>query len=234
MREELIGVISEGKEDFGVLKNIFRAFGFDGSEIIPIRPSLNTDATDKHHNQQTIGTLQGVKNSCIGNDGKRPDFDRLLTQSDMKYIVVQIDTAEIDRQDFTFIKPLKKDNPNYATELRASVIKLINNWLSDNYTDQLLYAVTIEELESWCLTIFENDNTVYLDNLKQRLQNHLQRKNWSYKDLKCHPTTQKSQYFESFTQKSKFHKLKNLKEYAAKNQSLEDFITSIEQKLMSS
>lgn len=134
MRGERVGIISEGKEDFGVLKNIFRAFGFDGSEIIPIRPSLSIDATDKHHNQQTIGTLQGVKNSCIGIDGKRPDFDNLTIQKDMKYIVVQIDTAEIDRQDFPFVKPLKENNPNYATELRASVIELINNWLSNNYS----------------------------------------------------------------------------------------------------
>ena len=59
MRGERVGIISEGKEDFGVLKNIFRAFGFDGSEIIPIRPALSTDATDKHDNQQTIGTTHG-------------------------------------------------------------------------------------------------------------------------------------------------------------------------------
>lgn len=231
MRGELVGIISEGKEDFGVLKNIFRAFGFDGSEIIPIRPSLATDITDKHHNQQTIGTLQGVKNSCIGKDGKRPDFEYMMTQLDMKYIVIQLDTAEIDRQDFTFVKPQKEDNPNYATELRTSVIDLINNWLSNNYSEQLLYAVTIEELESWCLTIFENGDTVYLENLKQRLQNHLQRKNLSPKDLKCHPTKNRNLYFEAFTKKSNFHKLKNLKEYAAKNQSLSDFIMSIEQKL---
>ncbi len=227
-----VGIISEGKEDFGVLKNIFRAFGFDGSEIIPIRPSLNTDATDKHQNQQTIGTLQGVKNACIGKDGKRPDFDKLMSQEDMKYIVVQIDTAEIDRQDFTFVKPKKENNLNYATELRTSVIDLINNWLSNNYSEQLLYAVTIEELESWCLTIFENGNTVYLENLKQRLQNHLQRKNLSPKDLKCHPTKNRNLYFEAFTQKSNFHKLKNLKHYATQNQSLSDFILSIEQKLI--
>ena len=123
MRGELVGIISEGAEDYGVLKNILRALGFDGSEIIAIRPTLSKDATDKHDNQQTIGTFQGVKNACEGKDGKRPDFEQFFnTQIDAKYIVVQIDTAEIDRQNFEFIKPVKEGNPNYSTELRAASI----------------------------------------------------------------------------------------------------------------
>lgn len=231
MRGELVGIISEGAEDFGVLKNIFRAFGFDGSEIIAIRPTLSKDASDKHNNQQTIGTFQGVKNACIGTDGKCPDFDKFFTQIDAKYIVVQIDTAEIDRHDFPFVRPIKENNPNYSSELRTSAINLISNWLSNNYTEQLFYAISIEELEAWCLTIFENDDTTYLENLKSKLQNHLQRKNMTYRDLKCHPTKQKSAYFETFTAKYKFHKLTNLKQFAAKNQSLNDFIASIEEKL---
>jgi len=38
MRNEIIGIIAEGAEDQGVIKNILRAFGFDGSEIKLIRP----------------------------------------------------------------------------------------------------------------------------------------------------------------------------------------------------
>ena len=78
MRGQLIGIISEGAEDFGVLKNIFRAFGFDGSEIIALRPALSKDATDRHNDPQTIGTFQGVKNACVGKNGKRPDFENFF------------------------------------------------------------------------------------------------------------------------------------------------------------
>ena len=231
MRGELVGIISEGAEDYGVLKNILRALGFDGSEIIAIRPTLSKDATDKHDNQQTIGTFQGVKNACEGKNGIRPDFERFFTNLDAKYIVVQIDTAEIDRQNFSFIKPSKEDNLNYSTELRTASIELINNWLSNTYADKLFYAITIEELEAWCLTIFEKEDTTYLDSLKNRLHNHLQKKNLTYKKLKCDPTKQKNAYFEEFTRKYKFHKLSDLKLYAERNQSLNDFITSIEERL---
>ena len=231
MRGELVGIISEGAEDYGVLRNIFRALGFDGSEIIAIRPTLSKDATDRHDNQQTIGTFQGVKNACEGKNGIRPDFEQFFKNLDAKYIVVQIDTAEIDRQNFPFTKPSKEDNANYSTELRTCSIDLINNWLSNTYAEKLFYAITIEELEAWCLSIFEKEDTTYLDSLKNKLQNHLQKKNLTYKDLKCHPTKQKSAYFEAFTAKYKFHKLSDLKHYAEKNQSLSDFITSIEDRL---
>lgn len=231
MRGELVGIISEGAEDFGILKNIFRAFGFDGSEIIAIRPALSKDATDRHNDTQTIGTFQGVKNACIGANEKHPDFEKFFIQTSAKYIVVQIDTAEIDRHDFPFIRPSKENNPNYSSELRTSAIELINNWLSNNYSEQLFYAVSIEELEAWCLTLFETGDTTYSVNVKSKLNSHLQRKNMTYRDLKCNPSTGKSLYFEKFTSKYKFHKLTNLKKYATKNQSLNDFITSIEEKL---
>ena len=229
MRGQLIGIISEGAEDFGVLKNIFRAFGFDGSEIIALRPALSKDATDRHNDPQTIGTFQGVKNACVGKDGKRPDFENFFErQIDAKYIVVQMDTAEIDRHDFPFVRPAKEGNSNYSIELRTAAIDLINNWLSNNYSDKIFYAVSIEELEAWCLTLFETGDTTYSVNVKSKLNNHLLRNNLTYDKLRCHPKTGKSLYFEAFTKKYKFHKLANLKQFAAKNQSLNDFIASIE------
>lgn len=148
MRNEIIGIISEGVEDQGVIKNILRVYGFDGSEIKFIRPGLSKDATDRHHDQQSIGTIQGVKNSCVGKDGKRPDFEKALLLLDCNNIVIHIDTAEIEEQDFKFIRPQKTGNENYCKELRKSVIELISDWLDNNYQDSLLYAIAIEETEA--------------------------------------------------------------------------------------
>jgi len=130
-----------------VLRNILRAFGFDGRlEIVAIRPSLGMDKTAKEQ-QKSIGTLQGVKNACI----LREDFEFAFANKDINYMVVQLDTAEIDNQDFVFVKPQKSNNPNYATELRNKTIDQINEWLHKNYTDKLFYAITIEETEAWLL-----------------------------------------------------------------------------------
>ncbi len=228
MRGEIVGIISEGAEDQGVLKTILKAFGFESNEIRLIRPSLSTDTTDRYSDLQSIGTLQGVKNSCIGINGKRPDFEKAFADVNCKNIVIQIDTAEIDRQDFPFVKPKKENNPNYCNELREKSIKTINHWLEGNYKDQLFYAIAIEEIEAWCLTIYEKEDTTRFDNLKRRFQKHLERNNLTYKKLKLDPTRNKREYFESVLAKNKFHK--HLKQFAEFNQSLKDFVISLEQK----
>jgi len=225
MRNQNIGIISEGVEDQGVLKTILRAFDFDGSEIKLIRPGLAFDIND---NQQTIGTFQGVKNACIGKNNQRPDFENAFDYLDCNNIIIQIDTAEIDRQDFIFVRPQK--NENYSKELRNLVISLINNWLDNNYKEKILYAISIEEMEAWCLTIFEQKNTVEIVNSKDKLRNHLDKNNLTYQKLKIN-TKKKSEYFETFTSKNKFNKLKNLKQFAEYNQSLKDFINSLEEKI---
>ncbi len=232
MRNEIISIIAEGAEDIGVVKTILKSFGFDGSEIIPIRPALSQDATDRYQNSQTIGTFQGVKNACIGKDGRRPDFERAFSMNDSNYMVIQLDTLEIENHDFEFKKPLKVNNENYCNELRKSVIDKIDEWLDQNYKDKLFYAVTIEELESWCLTIFENQNTVHLNNVKHRWELYLRRNNLTYSDLKLDPTKHKTQYFEKITQKYKFHKLEKLRQFSEYNQSLKYFVQSLDDKLI--
>ncbi|GEM_PF-854144 len=231
MRNETISIIAEGAEDIGVLRSILQAFGFDGSEIIAIRPGLSFDATDKYADNQSIGTFQGVKNACMGKAGKRPDFERAFSVFDMNFMVIQLDTAEIENHDFEFKKPLKVNNENYSDELRNRVIAKINEWLDQNYEGKLFYAVTIEELESWCLTIFETENTEFLNNVKHRWDSYLIRNNLTYSRLNLNPIKDKTRYFETITKTYKFHKLKKLKEFAEKNQSFKFFVQSLETKL---
>jgi len=229
MRNEFIGIISEGVEDQGVLRTILRAFGFDGSEIKAIRPDLGLDATDRHNNQQTIGTIQGVKNSCIGVNGVRADFDQFFALLDCNTIVVQMDTAEIE-QNTSIVRPTKSNNSSYSSELRELVIHEINEWLEGKYKDQLLFAITIEEMEAWCLTIFETNDTTGVVNSKDKLTKHLNRNNLTYRYLRLNPTTMRSRYFEEITKKYRFHKLATLKGFAEKNQSLKSFVLSLEER----
>lgn len=232
MRDEIISVISEGVEDQGVITTIFKAYGFDSTEIRAIRPGLAEDATDRHANQQTIGTFQGVKNACIGIDGIRPDFKRALLLENCNYIVIHIDTAEIDNHNFPFVRPQKVDNVNYCTELRGLVIAEIDGWLEGYYKANLLYAIAIEEIEAWCLTAVEKRDTSLITNSKYLLSTHLGRNNLTYNKLKLDPTKNKKHYFEKITTEMKFHKIKRLKEYAEFNMSLMDFVLSIDERFL--
>jgi hypothetical protein len=230
MSDERIGIISEGVEDQGVLYTILKAFGFGSNDIIPIRPDLSKDATDLNNPDRTIGTFQGVRNACLGIDGERADLDDFFFIANNKNIIVHVDTAEIEHHDFPFQRPVKVDNANYSTEMRTSLIEVIKGWLGDEYDDEIIYAIAIEEIEAWVLTAFENKDTSYIVNSKNKLGTALARKNLSYRDLNIDAATQKRKYFETITKKMKFHKPKELKKHCTKNRSLSDFVSELEVK----
>lgn len=210
-----IGIIAEGTEDQAVIRLILKAYGVDGSDMVNIRPSLQSDATDAANS--TIGTFQGVKKACEGKDGLRPDFDRFFIFSDQQLMVVHLDTAEIEQQNFAFKKPPKTDNlDDYCTQLRSSVIDLINTWLDHKYNDQLLYAIAIEEIEAWCLTLYLKTDTSQSGNAKSRFWHEVNRK--KVKSGSNSP----ADFCKDF---SKFKKLKTCLPH---NRSLKDFADSVE------
>jgi len=208
-----IGIIAEGTEDQAVIRLILKAYGMDGSDMVDIRPSLQRDATDAA--DPSIGTFQGVKNACEGKDGMRPDFERFFIFPDNQFMVVHLDTAEIEQQNFAFTKPLKKGNPDYCTQLRNSVIDLINTWLDHQYSNQLLYAIAIEEIEAWCLTLYLQVDTAQSADPKSRFWKEANRK-------KIKGTASLADLCKDFS------KLKKLKTYLPYNQSLKDFADSVE------
>lgn len=222
-----IGIIAEGTEDQAVIKNIVRGIAKKlelDIDTKSIRPDLKLDETDKHNNQQTIGTIQGIKNACEGVHGEREDFERFFFLEDSTFIAIQLDTAEIENQNFDFTRPVKENNPNYCSELRNKVVELINTWLENNYHEQILYAITIEELEAWCLTIFQKADTSLSANPKNQLLRILKKRN-----IKIDGNN-KARSFEDKVTKD-FRKFKKLEECMKQNQSLEFFVRTTMEKL---
>ena len=230
MSDERIGIISEGIEDQGVIITILKAFGFAGNDIIPIRPDLSKDATDLNAPDRTIGTFQGVKNACLGKDGERADLDEFFFVANNKNIIIHVDTAEIEHHDFPFKRPVKVGNADYSTEMRSSLIEVIKGWLGNEYEDEIIYAIAIEEIEAWVLTAFEKKDTSSIGDSKGRLGKILSKKNLTYKKLKLDPTKDKREYFQVITKELKFHKPKELRKHCTKNCSLSDFVLELEAK----
>lgn len=216
----VIGIIAEGREDQAVIKNILKGVAKSLNieiDVRPIRPNLKKDETDLQNNTQTIGTFQGVKNACEGVDGEREDFDKFFFFEDSVFMTIQLDTAEIDIHNFEFTRPTKDKNPNYSTELRQNVIDLINTWLENNYENPLLYAIAIEEIEAWYLTIYEKKDSSLSANPKNQLMRILNKKN-----IKIDGNN-KATSFEQKVAKD-FRSPKKLKEYMNYNQSLAEFV----------
>jgi hypothetical protein len=192
-----IGIIAEGETDQIVIENILIGLGVDAADVIPLRPKYRTDETDKGYQG---GTWQGVKNDCL----ERIEFDRFFQIADDELIIIQLDTAECEETDFGVSRPMKENNANYASELRQNVIQKVNTWLDNHYENKLLYAITIEEMESWILTIYLNEDT----------------------NKGCR---NKKDFFDKQT--IDFRKKKNLNVFVARNKSLSDFAESVKAKL---
>ena len=213
-----VGIIAEGTEDQAVIKNILRAFNIDGYAI---RPSLGTDESGKHlANQSTIGTFQGVKNACLQPD----DFERALNVLGDDFLVIHLDTAEIDQHDFPFIRPNKTDT-DYCVQLLQKVIEQINAWLDNNYQAQLVYAICIEEIEAWILTLYLKEDTSEIVNVKNKLKHLLSVKNITSKGCSTN-----ADFYEKKVS-CNFRKTKTLQKCLPYNKSLLAFVESINAKL---
>jgi len=97
--------------------------------------------------------------------------------ADNQYIIIQVDTLEINQTHSLIKKPQKKNNPNYAQALieyaqtlRNAVINIINDWLKNHYQEKILYAICVAEMESWILTIYTKKNTIHSANPKEALK----------------------------------------------------------------
>jgi hypothetical protein len=202
-----IGIIAEGRPDQAVLENIIESFG-DDYEVILIRPELLKDETDiKLQNDAAAGGLARVKKDCE----EQTLFDSFFAFDFMgeDLLVIQIDTAEIE--DYGVVRPAKKGNENYVVELRENTIEKLREWLGDCvYLDKMVYAISIEELEAWMLTLYEKKDSVPPINPKAKLQRLLSKKNLSAKE----------DYTNYKTLTKDFRKRKKLKKILQYNQSL--------------
>lgn len=150
-----IGIISEGHSDRAVIANLFAAAtGIDSTAIKTLRPMLKMDATDKAavKDQVEFSNWTLVRKECL----ERELIDDFLSLEGNDYIIIHIDTAEADEYE---VKRPDKDK-NYAVNLRTLVVQKINEWLNVKGWPQglspasVLYAVAVEETESWLLCIF--------------------------------------------------------------------------------
>lgn len=143
-----IGIIAEGRSDIAVIQNILKGVtGLNTNNFIPIVPII--DNTSKAHlNPDTFSSWSVVKTECIN----KPKISKFLKLADSTHIVIHLDTAEAS--DYGIILPSIED-ADYCKKLRDTVIAKIKEWLGNEHNfDNTLYAIAIQEIDSWVLTIY--------------------------------------------------------------------------------
>lgn len=166
-----IGVISEGHADRAVIVNLLAGVaGLDSSDVEAIRPIYALDETDKALvDVRTHSSWSVVKKECE----ERQLIDGFLAFEDQDFVAIHIDTAEADEYDIS--RPHKKSD-NYCEELRRLVIEQINIWLKDDLSDNILYAIAIEETDAWILTIYDKSDSTTTAAPKEKLSRILRPK----------------------------------------------------------
>jgi len=147
-----IGVISEGHTDRAVITNILLALtDLDKSDILAIRPDYSQDETDKAKlPPATFSSWSVVKEECES----RESIDAFLSLEGQDFVVIHLDTAEAEL--YGVNRPDKK-LADYGEQLRLLVINKINDWLKEDLSSYILYAIAIEETEAWLLPIYEKN-----------------------------------------------------------------------------
>lgn len=146
-----IGLIAEGWTDIAVITNIVKGLtGLDSSVLKPIRPSDDYDETDlANRDPNSFSNWSLVKKECED----RSNIDMFFSLEGNNYIIIHLDTAEA--HEFNITKPIK--NASFCESLRQIVVEKIKDWMKNEYDDRTLYAVAIEEIEAWLLTIYKPD-----------------------------------------------------------------------------
>jgi len=220
-----IGIIAEGKSDLAVIRNILKGkIQLDSSNMTFLQPELDFDETDIHNmSKEQFSNWELVKQACVEKN-KLVDF---FSVEEERYIILQIDTAEAEEINYEVERPEKRANPDYSRVLRNNVIDKINEWLENQFNEQIFYAIAIEETEAWVLTIYTDQkrDTCKYNDPKDELYKVLNRK-LSKKDinkiLKCDNELEK---FDKLSQK--FRRKKDLMRYVNLNESLKIFCDSL-------
>lgn len=235
-----LGIIAEGLGDYAVLYNILVGIlGPDLRDPIALRPRLQTDETEigdanyKAPEPENFSSWSVVANDCKeGTLFQSFLIDNNILEEERK-IIIHLDTAECELEGYDVPRPTKTkgEEKEYCQQLREAVIQQINNWLNQQYEEQLLYAICIEETEAWLLPLYEKKGSSTRPDPKKHLEKLLQKKrNTDKKFKKQYESSEKqgTRALQDFLSKA-YKKEKNLKAALLHNQSLADFVQSIQE-----
>jgi hypothetical protein len=215
----VVGIISEGRTDQAVLTNLVVGLTeLDKSSIRYLRPDNFYDETDLNYNQRnTFGGWSYVRDDCIDSS----KFEQFFAISDNEFIIIQIDSLQAS--DYGALRPNVVDE-NFSVIFRENIIRTINDWLNNRFADNIIYAIAIEEIEAWILTLYEDRNSSTSKSPKVRLHEIVLPKHGK----KC------SETFENYLNiSSDFCKPKQMKRRKcfANNESLKLFCLQLDDKL---
>ncbi len=222
------GIIAEGKSDSAVITNILKGkLGINRSDISYLVPELEYDETDlARMREEQFSNWTIVKKHCVEGNVIRQFLSAI---DDQRFLVIHLDTAERLETNFGVLEPIKENVSGYSIAVCEAVLQKIKEWLGENLTEKIVYAIAVEEIEAWVIPIFELNatETEFYPNPKERLYRAINRPNlFNNRDRKI---LFQSNEFDKYLELSKpFRKQRDLTIFCNKNSSLMRFCVQLE------
>ena len=225
-----IAIIAEGRSDLAVLINLLKGVcNIDRSDIHSILPEYNYDETDlAQMPKSAFSTWTLVQQECQ-NRNKIDDFFKIEGQ---RHLIIHLDSDVSKEYGLTYTI-LPETTKQDFIDLRQNIVQIIDTWLGPSTPDKrFLYAIAINSIESWLLTHYLQKSprdTALHPNPKNQLHTLLN---------KCYEGKAKTKFFaqntyHQYLQTSAFcKKRKTLDPCLSRNQSLQDFVQELEQKIL--
>ena len=210
--EKSFGIISEGVTDQITLENIL--FGFLGNKNLPI--------TRLQPKEDEPGNWDKVFKYC-----ESPEFKSAFAYLD--YLIIQIDTDFMERGEVP--SRFKIEVKDCSVEeiimaFREKLIELIGIKFYKNYEEQIIFAISVSEIECWFLPIFFENQKKKAGKTKNcigTLNTVLPQQVGFFIDDK------KTEYYEALAKP--FRKKKQLLKFSKQNPSFQSFIVELKNKV---
>jgi hypothetical protein len=172
-----VGLIAEGRGDLAVLTNVLKGWlDLDLEDVQYLRPEYSLDETDLHGmSEDRFSNWELVKRECIERTRIKEFLESPVDED--RFVVVQIDTAEMELPEYGLKRPTDLSGESYVSAVRALVVEKINEWLDGNFRDRTRHAVTVEETDAWILALFVNRDTCAYRDPKKQLDKSLNKPN---------------------------------------------------------
>ncbi len=209
---KIFGIISEGPTDQIVIENILYGWTADNDLLVtPLQPK-----------EGESGNWDKVFKYC-----KSVDFKQAFSSIDI--VIIQVDTdfmlkAEVPTEYKIDINGLS--TAEIVTAFCEKFIELIGEDFYIEYEQQIIFAISVHEIECWFLPIYyanQPKTANKTDNCIDTLNRVLPQKEGFYINDK------KEEYYEVISKY--FRKKKAIKVYAKKNESLSFFVKELERKI---
>jgi len=223
-----VGIIVEGRSDAAVITNILKGkLNISRCDIQYLVPEFDYDETSlSQMRKEQFSNWTIVKQSCM-NRQKISDF--IENFENERFIIIHIDSDTRKHIGYEVNEPVNINNISDVEQLYRNIVKKLCEWLDNQFIDYVSFAIAIQEIDSWILTQYSNQETDLLKNAKERLHKILNEPNRFSKKEKQKIFNLNDNKFEQYNLLSQdFRNKKELTKFSTKNLSMEKFCTDLE------